>query len=66
MRRWLSRYAIYLALAIECLVLGGATSAFFTLQNLSNVLRQNAFPAIIAAGMTFAILTAGIDLTYAY
>jgi len=30
---------------------------------VANVLRQNAFPAIIAAGMTFAILTGGIDLS---
>src|SRR4029079_12079496 len=30
---------------------------------LANVLRQNAFPAVIAAGMTFVILTGGIDLS---
>lgn len=62
-RRALSRYAIFIALAIECLVLAVATDTFFTVDNLSNVLRQNAFPAIIAAGMTFVILTAGIDLS---
>jgi ribose transport system permease protein len=62
-RRWLSTYAIFVALAIECLVLGSATHTFLTAENLANVLRQNAFPAIIAAGMTFVILTAGIDLS---
>jgi ribose transport system permease protein len=62
-RRWLSTYAIFVALAIECLVLGSATRTFLTAENLANVLRQNAFPAIIAAGMTFVILTAGIDLS---
>jgi ribose/xylose/arabinose/galactoside ABC-type transport system permease subunit len=62
-RRFLSTYAIYVALAIECLVLGIATHTFFTADNLANVLRQNAFPAIIAAGMTFVILTGGIDLS---
>lgn len=61
-RRFLSRYAIYLALVFECLALGLASNAFFTADNLANLLRQNAFPAIIAAGMTFTILTAGIDL----
>ena len=44
-------------------VLALATDSFFTVDNLSNVLRQNAFTAIIAAGMTFVILTAGIDLS---
>jgi ribose transport system permease protein len=62
-RRWLSNYAIFAALVAECLVLALATDAFFSVDNLTNVLRQNAFTAIIAAGMTFVILTGGIDLS---
>jgi len=62
-RRALSRYAIFIALGVECVILALATDAFFTVDNLTNVLRQNAFPAVIAAGMTFVILTAGIDLS---
>ena len=63
LRRWLSAYGIFIALAVECLVLGLATDAFLTSGNLMNVLRQNAFTAILAAGMSFAILTGGIDLS---
>ena len=63
LRRALSEYAIFIALAIEFIVLAIAAPAFFTPDNVANVLRQNAFPAIIAAGMTFAILTGGIDLS---
>jgi ribose/xylose/arabinose/galactoside ABC-type transport system permease subunit len=63
MKTWLSRYAIVLALGAECLFLALTTDSFFTSANLSNVLRQNAFTAILAAGMTFVILTAGIDLS---
>jgi ribose transport system permease protein len=62
-RRALSDYAIFIALAVEFVILAIAAPAFFTVDNFANVLRQNAFPAIIAAGMTFAILTAGIDLS---
>jgi ribose transport system permease protein len=62
-REWLSNYAIFVALALECVVLALATDTFLTGSNLSNVVRQNAFPAIIAAGMTFVILTGGIDLS---
>jgi ribose/xylose/arabinose/galactoside ABC-type transport system permease subunit len=51
------------ALLLECVILALATDTFFTPVNLSNVLRQNAFTAILAAGMTFVILTAGIDLS---
>src|SRR5437016_9180736 len=62
-RGWLSKHAIFVALAVECVVLASASEAFFTIDNLSNVMRQNAFTAILAAGMTFVILTAGIDLS---
>jgi ribose transport system permease protein len=60
--RW-SQYAIFIALAIECLILAVAADSFFTSRNLLNVLRQNAFTAVLAAGMTFVILTGGIDLS---
>jgi ribose transport system permease protein len=56
MTRWLSRYAIVAALVLECVILAVATDSFFTSANLSNVLRQNAFTAILAAGMTIIIL----------
>lgn len=60
---WLARYGIFIALAAECIVLGLASDAFLRPDNLMNVLRQNAFTAVLAAGMSFAILTAGIDLS---
>ena len=63
LRRLLSRHAIFVALALECLIVGLTTDTFFTEVNLTNVLRQNAFIAILAAGMTFVILTGGIDLS---
>jgi ribose transport system permease protein len=62
-RRFLSNYAIFVALVAEFVLLALANPSFFTGDNLANVLRQNSFPAVIAAGMTFTILTAGIDLS---
>lgn len=38
-------------------------SNFMSLNNLTNVLRQVSFTGIIAVGMTFVILTGGIDLS---
>ena len=61
--RWLSRYAIFVALALEIAIVSLSTTTFLTTANLSNVLRQNTFIAILAAGMTFVILIAGIDLS---
>lgn len=63
LRRGLSAHAIFIALAVEFVVVSATTDTFFTGPNLSNVLRQNTFAAILAAGMTFVILTGGIDLS---
>ena len=63
LRRWVSSYAIFVALGAECLLLTLSTDAFLTQDNLMNVLRQNAFTAILAAGMSLVILTGGIDLS---
>lgn len=57
------RNAIFIALLLECVILAVTTDAFLTSANLANVIRQNAFTAILAAGMTFVILTGGIDLS---
>lgn len=52
---------------IALLVLIGVVSAinpnFFTVDNILNILRQTFVNAIIAVGMTFVILIAGIDLS---
>ena len=37
--------------------------AFLTTENISNVLRQNSMMGFVALGMTFVILTGGIDLS---
>ncbi|MFN0086015.1 MAG: ABC transporter permease [Blastocatellia bacterium] len=46
-----------------CVVLWILTPHFLTVSNLLNVAEQTAIIAIIAAGMTFVIITAGIDLS---
>lgn len=49
---------IIILIAATCL-----SSSFLTTGNLMNVIRQVSIIAIIAAGMTFVILTGGIDLS---
>lgn len=62
-RRLIERHAIFGVLLLECVVLALTTDGFLTGTNLSNVLRQNAFTAVLAAGMTFVILSGAIDLS---
>jgi ribose/xylose/arabinose/galactoside ABC-type transport system permease subunit len=51
------------ALAATCIVGVARYEAFLTPQNLSNVLRQNSMLGLVALGMTFVILSGGIDLS---
>ena len=44
-------------------VSASSTDGFFTLQNLSIVTQQASINIVLAAGMTFVILTGGIDLS---
>ena len=50
-------------LALVCVIATARYEAFLTPENLLNVLRQNSMLGIIAVGMTFVILTGGIDLS---
>jgi ribose transport system permease protein len=50
-------------LLVLCLVLWILTPHFLTVSNLLNVAQQTTIVAIIAVGMTFVIITAGIDLS---
>jgi ribose transport system permease protein len=52
-----------IALVIACLFGFARYAAFLTPENLLNVLRQNSMLGLVALGMTFVILTAGIDLS---
>jgi ribose transport system permease protein len=46
-----------------CVALWAATPHFATVSNLVNVVEQSAIIGIVAVGMTFVILTGGIDLS---
>ncbi|WP_027794797.1 ABC transporter permease subunit [Paraburkholderia acidipaludis] len=50
-------------LVLLCVGFGFLTDGFFTLQNLSIVTQQASINIVLAAGMTFVILTGGIDLS---
>lgn len=50
-------------LILLCIAFGVVTDGFFSLQNMSIVAQQAAINVVLAAGMTFVILTGGIDLS---
>ncbi|GAA0414144.1 MAG: ABC transporter permease subunit [Bacillota bacterium] len=59
----LAKIGPLLGLVVITFILGILSDNFFTLDNILNLLRQVSVNALIAFGMTFVILTAGIDLS---
>ncbi len=62
-REILQRYGLVVSFLLLCLALSLLSDRFLTVGNLTNVLRQSTINLIIAIGMTYVILTAGIDLS---
>jgi ribose/xylose/arabinose/galactoside ABC-type transport system permease subunit len=62
-RRILGTYGIIIVLVALCLMFGALSPVFFSSENVLNILRQVAVVGIVAVGMTFVILTGGIDLS---
>ncbi|WP_312794017.1 ABC transporter permease [Tianweitania sp.] len=52
-----------IGLIVVSVLMGLASDNFFSVSNLLNVLRQVSVVAILAVGMSFVILTGGIDLS---
>lgn len=59
----LNKLKTLLGLIVLVILLSILSPRFLSVSNLTNVLRQTSINAIIASGLTFVILTGGIDLS---
>lgn len=59
---FLMKYRVWVLLVGFIIIISAIYPRFLVPANLFNVLRQTSVNAVIAAGMTFAILTGGIDI----
>ncbi|HEV7358804.1 MAG TPA: ABC transporter permease [Steroidobacteraceae bacterium] len=59
---WLRRYGTSLFLVLLIVFFAAENSRFLSMRNISNILTEVSIYGIIAVGMTFVILTAGVDL----
>lgn len=62
-RALIQDYGIFLAFLILAAILSVSNEFFLTPGNISNVLLQTSINGVLAIGMTFVILTGGIDLS---
>lgn len=60
---FLQRYGLVISFVLLCVAFSLLSDRFATVSNLTNVLRQSTINLIISIGMTYVILTAGIDLS---
>ena len=59
----LEKYGPLIALIVLFIISSFASPYFLKIRNLTNILRQVSYTGIIALGMTFVIISAGIDLS---
>jgi len=57
------QFGTVIGLAVLCAVLWALTPHFLTVSNLLNIAPQTSINAIVAVGMTFVIISGGIDLS---
>ena len=63
MRSILKNYGIVIAFLLICVFLAILSPVFRTFNNFTLIIRQTSIYGIMAVGMTFVILTGGIDLS---
>lgn len=63
LRELAQRFGLLVSFVLLCAALTILSDRFLTLSNIINVLRQSTINGIMAIGMTYVILTAGIDLS---
>ena len=59
----ISKFGIYIAFVLLCLILAVLSPYFFTLKNIINVLNQVSIIGIIAIGSTAVLISGGLDLS---
>ncbi|SOE20196.1 inositol transport system permease protein [Spirosomataceae bacterium TFI 002] len=59
----LKEYGIFISFIVVCLVLSYATPQFLSLSNWTIIITQVSINALLAFGVTFVIITGGIDLS---
>jgi ribose/xylose/arabinose/galactoside ABC-type transport system permease subunit len=63
LKRVLKNYGFLIAFMLVCAILAVLSPVFLTPGNILNVVKQSSVFGIMAVGMTFVILTGGIDLS---
>ena len=61
--KFIEKYGILIVLILLCVFFSFMTNTFLTSRNLLNILRQISILGTVAVGMTFVLLSGGLDLS---
>lgn len=62
-KRVFDKYGLFIAFILLCVILSISTSKFMQVSNIVNILRQISISSVLAIGVTFVVITGGIDLS---
>jgi ribose/xylose/arabinose/galactoside ABC-type transport system permease subunit len=62
-KRVAEKYGLFIAFIILCVILSILSSNFLKISNIVNILRQISISSVLAIGVTFVVITGGIDLS---
>jgi len=62
-RGFIAKYGVIFGLAVIMIFFTVMKAKFLTMENMLNMLRQTSINGLLAIGMTFVVLTGGIDLS---
>lgn len=62
-KQFLSKNTLFVIFVILCAGLSITTDSFLTISNLTDVVRTNSISGLLAVGLTYVILSGGIDLS---
>ncbi len=63
---FLRKYTVFFVLLGLILLFSLVNDSFFTARNLSNIINQNTYFVIVAIGLSFVLISGGIDLSVGY
>jgi ribose transport system permease protein len=63
---FLRKYAVVFVLLLLILLFSLVNGSFFTLRNFTNLVEQNTYFIIVAIGLSFVLISGGIDLSIGY
>jgi ribose transport system permease protein len=62
----LRKYAVFFVLLALIVIFSIANPQFLTIRNLTNIVTQNTYFVIVAIGLSFVLISGGIDLSVGY